>query len=52
MKTKKKREQFEIAETLFEMGLDFEVIEAISGISASELLLHKINLVEYDGKKK
>lgn len=51
MKTNKKREQFEIAEILFEMGLDFDVIETISGVSSSELLLHKINLVEFDEKK-
>lgn len=48
MKTTKKREQFAIADTLFEMGLDFDVIETISGISPSELLLHKIDLIEFD----
>lgn len=52
MKTKKKKEQFEIAEVLFEMGMDFDVIETISGINSSELLLHKINLIEFDSSEK
>lgn len=48
MKTKKKKEQFEIAETLFEMGLDFDVIKAISGISSKEYFMHKINMVDFE----
>ncbi|MGN1344187.1 MAG: hypothetical protein ACI4U3_06365 [Traorella sp.] len=48
MKTKKKKEQFEIAKVLFEMGMDFDVIENISGISPSELLLLQANLVDFD----
>lgn len=48
MKTSKKREQFVIADVLFEMGLDFDVIETISGINSQELLLNKINLIEFD----
>ena len=48
MKTKKKKEQFEIAKVLFEMGMDFDVIENISGISPSELLLLQPNLVDFE----
>lgn len=51
MKTKKKREQFAVADALFEMGLDFDVIETISGISSTELLLNKINLIEFEEKE-
>ena len=47
MKTKKKKEQFEIAETLFEMGLDFDVIKTISGINSQELFMHRINKVDF-----
>ena len=52
MKTKKKKEQFQIAETLFEMGLDFDVIETISGINPTELLLKQIDLIEFEDEKK
>lgn len=52
MKTTKRREQFEMANTLFEIGMDFNIIEAISGINASELLLHKINLIEFEEESK
>lgn len=48
MKTTKKKEQFQIADTLFETGMDFDIIESISGISATELLMHKINLIEFE----
>lgn len=48
MKTNKKKEQFEIANTLFEMGLDFDVIKEISGVEAQELLMNKINLIEFE----
>ena len=51
MKTKKKKEQFQIANTLFEMGLDFEVIEKISGVSSEELLMNKIDLLEFEEDK-
>lgn len=47
MKTDKKKEQFKIANILFEMGLDFNVIETISGISPQELLMGKIDMLEY-----
>ena len=50
MKTKKNKEQFEIARVLYEMGMDFDVIENISGITPSELLLLQANLVDFDGK--
>lgn len=52
MKTNKKREQFEIANVLFEMGLDFNVIEVISGVSPQELLMEKIDMIEYDDSVK
>ncbi len=51
MKTKKKREQFAVADALFEMGLDFDIIETISGVSSTELLLNKINLIEFEEKE-
>ena len=51
MKTKKKREQFIMADVLFEMGMDFDVIENISGITAQELLLNKINLLDFDSEE-
>ena len=51
MKTKKKKEQFQIANTLFEMGLDFDVIEKISGVTPSEILMNKIDLIEFEDKK-
>ena len=50
MKTKKNKEQFEIARVLYEMGMDFDVIENISGITPSELLLLQANLVDFDSK--
>ena len=52
MKTKKKKEQFQIANTLYEMGLDFDVIEKISGISPEEILLNKIDLIEFEEEKR
>ena len=48
MKTKKRREQFVMADVLFEMGMDFDVIEKISGVNAQELLLNKINYLDVD----
>ena len=51
MKTKKKKEQFQIANTLYEMGLDFDVIEKISGLSPEEILLNKIDLIEFEEEK-
>lgn len=47
MKVTKKKEQFKIANVLFEMGLDFDVIETISGVTAQELLLNKINMIDF-----
>ena len=52
MKTKKKKEQFQIAETLFEMGLDFDIIETISGIDPTELLLKQIDLIDFEDEDK
>lgn len=51
MKTKKKREQFVLAESLFEMGMDYEVIETITGVTSKELFLNKINLIDFEEKK-
>ncbi len=48
MKTKKKREQFLMADVLFEMGMDFDVIEKVSGVTPQELLLNKINILDFD----
>ena len=48
MKSKKKKEQFKIANVLFEMGMDFDVIETISGVTPQELLMDKINLIEFE----
>lgn len=48
MKTKKRREQFVMADVLFEMGMDFDVIEKISGVNAQELLLNKINFLDFE----
>ena len=47
MKSKKKKEQFQIANVLYEMGMDFDVIETISGVTPQELLMDKIDLIEY-----
>ena len=51
MKTNKKKEQFELAELFFEMGMDYEVIEKITGINGEELLLNKIDMVEFENKE-
>ena len=51
MKSKKKKEQFQIANVLFEMGMDFDVIETISGVTPQELLMDKIDLIEFDEKE-
>ena len=52
MKSKKKKEQFQIANVLFEMGMDFDVIETISGITPQELLMDKIDLIEFEEPSK
>ena len=36
---------------MFEMGMDYEVIEKISGITAQELLLKKINMIDFIDEK-
>ena len=51
MKSKKKKEQFQIANFLYEMGMDFDVIETISGVTPQELLMDKIDLIEYEDDK-
>ena len=52
MKTTKKKEQFEVANALFEMGMDCDVIKVISGVDSKELFLHKINKMKFSKKKK
>ena len=52
MKSKKKKEQFQIANVLFEMGMDFDVIKTISGVTPQELLMNKIDLIEFEEKSK
>ena len=42
--TRNKKEQLILADTFFEMGMDYEVIEKITGIKGEELLLYKINV--------
>ncbi len=51
MKTNKPKEQFDIASTLFEMGMDYEIIEKITGITGTELFLNKINMIDFDKQK-
>lgn len=51
MKTKKKKEQFEIANVLYEMGMDFDVIETIAGITPQEILLNKINFIQFEERE-
>lgn len=47
MKTNKKEEQFILAQMFFEMGMDYEVIEKITSITGEELLLNKLNMIEF-----
>lgn len=42
----KKREQFLIAEALFEMGMDFNVISDVCGITPLELLMKRANIID------
>lgn len=51
MKTNKPKEQFEVASTLFEMGMDYEIIEKVTGITGTELFLNKINMIDFDKQK-
>lgn len=51
MKTNKNKEQFALAEVFFEMGMDYEVIEKVTGISGEELLLNKINMIDFEDEK-
>lgn len=51
MRTKKKKEQFEIANVLYEMGMDFDVIETIAGITPQEILLNKINFIQFEERE-
>ena len=46
------KEQFEVANALFEMGMDYDVIKVISGVDSKELFLHKINKMEFSKKRK
>lgn len=47
MKKNKKKEQFEIAKALYELGLDFEVIEDVAGVTAQEFLMSQANLIDF-----
>lgn len=47
MKTNKAKEQFQIADILFEMGLDYEIIEKVTGITSQELFLNRINMIDF-----
>ncbi len=51
MYSKKAKEQFKMADLLFEMGLDYEVIEKVTGITSKELFLNKINMIDFDIQK-
>ena len=42
--TNKRKELFIMADTFFEMGMDYELIEKITGIRGEELLLYKLIL--------
>lgn len=46
-KATKKKEQYEIANVLFEMGMDFEVIKTVSGVAPEELLLKRLNMLDF-----
>lgn len=50
-KATKKREQYEIANVLFEMGMDFEVIKTVSGVEPEELLLKRIDMLDFVDEK-
>ena len=43
-----KREQIQIASALFELGMDFDVIKNISGVDATDLLLAKAGMLNFD----
>lgn len=51
MKTYKPKEQFVVADILFEMGMDYEVIEKVTGINSRELFLNRINMIDFKEKK-
>ena len=51
MKTTKRKEQFTLAETFFELGMDYEVIEKVTGVTSEELFLNKINMIDFDDEK-
>lgn len=48
MKSKHKKEQIQIANALFELGMDFNVIKDISGVDATDILLDKAGLLDYE----
>ncbi len=52
MKTNKPKEQFQMANLLFEMGMEYEVIEKITGITSQELFLNNINMIDFDDEKR
>ena len=40
--------QIDIANALFELGMDFDVIKNVSGVDATDLLLAKAGLLKFD----
>lgn len=50
MKSKHKKEQVQIANALFELGMDFNVIKDISGVDATDILLDKAGLLDYENE--
>ena len=50
MKTNKPKEQFQMADLLFEMGMEYEVIEKVTGITSRELFLNRINMIDFNNK--
>lgn len=43
-----KKEQIQIANALFELGMDFDVIKNIAGVDATDLLLAKAGLLDFE----
>ena len=47
-KQKLEKGQIDIANALFELGMDFDVIKNVSGVDATDLLLAKAGLLKFD----
>lgn len=50
-KTTKRREQFILADALYEMGMEFDIIEKISGITPQELLMKQANIIDFQDEE-